>query len=69
MDKKPNVIYILADDMGYGDISALNGNCGFQTPNFDRLAAEGAKGCKTVFDVPPAYLSPLDGQELRAHLL
>ncbi len=34
-----------------------------------RLAAEGAKGCKTVFDVPPAYLSPLDGQELRAHLL
>lgn len=34
-----------------------------------RLAAKGAKGCKTVFDVPPAYLSPLDGQELRAHLL
>ena len=41
MDKKPNVIYILADDMGYGDISALNENCGFQTPNFDRMAAEG----------------------------
>lgn len=34
-----------------------------------RMAGEGAKGCKTVFDVPPAYLSPLDGQELRAHLL
>jgi len=26
-------------------------------------------GCKTVFDVPPAYLSNLDGAELRAHLL
>ena len=26
-------------------------------------------GCKTVFDIPPAYLSNLDGAELRAHLL
>lgn len=38
---KPNLIYILADDMGYGDISALNENCGFQTPNFDRMAKRG----------------------------
>ena len=29
MNKKPNVIYILADDMGYGDISAFNENCPF----------------------------------------
>ena len=34
-----------------------------------RMAAEGQTGCKTVFDVAPAYLSPLDGAELRAHLL
>ena len=34
-----------------------------------RLAQEGAKGCKTVFDVPPAYLSPKTGEELRAALL
>lgn len=34
-----------------------------------RMKAEGMKGCKTVFDVPPAYLSPLSGEELRAHLL
>ena len=34
-----------------------------------RLAAEGKTGAVTVFDVPPAYLSPLDGAELRAHLL
>ncbi len=30
-----------------------------------RLANEGQYGCKTVFDVPPAYLSPLSGEELR----
>ena len=34
-----------------------------------RLAAEGKTGAVTVFDVPPAYLSPLDGAELRAYLL
>lgn len=34
-----------------------------------RLAAEGATGCKTVFDIAPAYLSPLDGKTLRAHML
>ena len=34
-----------------------------------RLHKEGNYGCKTVFDIAPAYLSPLDGAELRAHLL
>ena len=34
-----------------------------------RMSQEGQKGCKTVFDVAPAYLSPLDGAELRKHLL
>ncbi|MBQ4537536.1 MAG: diaminopimelate dehydrogenase [Lachnospiraceae bacterium] len=34
-----------------------------------RLNAEGAKGCKTVFDIAPAYLSAQSGEELRAHLL
>ena len=34
-----------------------------------KLAAEGQTGCKTIFDIPPAYLSPLSGEELRAHLL
>ena len=34
-----------------------------------RMNQEGMKGCKTVFDVAPAYLSPLSGEELRAHLL
>ena len=34
-----------------------------------RLACEGQRGCKTVFDVPPAYLSPLTGEELRRKML
>ena len=34
-----------------------------------RMKQEGMKGCKTVFDVAPAYLSPMSGEELRAHLL
>ncbi len=34
-----------------------------------RMAGEGQTGCKTVFDFPPAYLSPKSGEELRAHLL
>lgn len=34
-----------------------------------RMASEGRTGCITLFDVPPAYLSPESGEELRAHLL
>ncbi len=34
-----------------------------------RLYKEGQKGCKTVFDIAPAYLSPMSGDELRAHML
>ena len=34
-----------------------------------RMKAEGMVGCKTAFDIAPAYLSRLSGEELRAHLL
>ena len=34
-----------------------------------RLNKEGSTGCKTVFDIAPAYLSPLSGDEIRARLL
>ena len=37
----PNIIYILADDMGVGDVKAYNPDCKFPTPNLDRLAADG----------------------------
>ena len=39
----PNIVYILADDMGPGDVSALNEKAAWKTPHMDRLAAEGMK--------------------------
>ncbi len=39
-DHRPNIIYIMADDLGYGDLSCF-GQTKFKTPNIDRLAAEG----------------------------
>jgi arylsulfatase A len=39
----PNIVYILADDMGYGDVSAYNPQSKIRTPNIDRLAAQGMR--------------------------
>lgn len=38
---KPNIVYILADDMGYGDLSCLNPSSKIQTKYLDQMAAEG----------------------------
>ncbi len=40
---KPNVIIILADDLGYGDVSAYNPGEKVSTPNIDRIASEGMR--------------------------
>ncbi len=40
--KKPNIIYIMTDDLGYGDVSCY-GQSKFQTPNIDKLANEGMR--------------------------
>ncbi len=40
--QKPNIIYILADDLGYGDLSCY-GQTNFATPNIDKLAETGIK--------------------------
>ena len=41
--RKPNILVIMADDVGYWNISAYNrGMMGYRTPNIDRIAAEGA---------------------------
>jgi len=39
--KKTNIVYILADDMGIGDVSALNKEAKLTTPNLDRLINQG----------------------------
>ena len=40
---RPNVIIILADDLGYGDVSCYNDESKVPTPNLDRLAVEGMR--------------------------
>lgn len=39
--KKPNIIYILADDLGYGDLKKFNPNGKIPTPNLDNMAENG----------------------------
>ncbi|HEX2474804.1 MAG TPA: sulfatase-like hydrolase/transferase [Lacipirellulaceae bacterium] len=39
----PNIVYILADDMGLGDIRSYNANSPVNTPNIDRIANEGMR--------------------------
>jgi len=41
--KKPNIVFIMADDMGYGDLGCYNKKSKIPTPNMDRLAAEGMR--------------------------
>jgi arylsulfatase A-like enzyme len=41
-DNRPNIIYIMADDMGYADLSCY-GRKEYQTPNLDKLASQGVK--------------------------
>lgn len=40
--KRPNVVLVFADDLGYGDLGCY-GAAGYQTPNLDRLAKEGIR--------------------------
>ena len=51
--QKPNIIFILADDMGYGDVSAYNKDSHIQTRHIDQMAANGvmftdAHSCSAV---------------------
>jgi len=42
-NKRPNIVFILADDLGYGDVTAYNPLAKTTTPNIDRLAEQGIR--------------------------
>ncbi|MCK4516280.1 MAG: sulfatase-like hydrolase/transferase, partial [Spirochaetaceae bacterium] len=42
-DQKPNIVFIMADDMGYGDVGCYNPQSKIPTPNMDWLSAEGVR--------------------------
>src|SRR5437660_9146470 len=49
-ERRPNVVVILADDQGWGDLSA-NGNTNLSTPHVDSLARDGAT-CERFYVCP-----------------
>ena len=53
--RRPNIVIILADDLGYGDL-ACYGHPKFRTANIDRMAAEGSK--LTQFNCPAPFCAP-----------
>ncbi|MBI5774368.1 MAG: sulfatase [Verrucomicrobia bacterium] len=53
--ERPNVILILADDLGYGDLGCY-GSSKNKTPNLDRMAAQGAR--LTHFNTPAPFCAP-----------
>ncbi len=53
--RRPNIIVILADDLGYGDLSCY-GNTRHKTPNLDRMAAEGVRF--SDFYTPMPFCAP-----------
>ena len=61
LEQKPNVLIILADDLGYGDISTY-GQTQYQTPNIDKIGEEGI--IVTSFYVPTPYCAPSRGSLL-----
>src|SRR5210317_2098292 len=54
--ENPNIIFILADDMGYGDLSCYNPESKIITPNIDNLAEEGMRF--TNAHAPAAWCTP-----------
>lgn len=52
---RPNIVLILADDLGYGDLGCY-AHPKFKTPHLDRLAVEGAR--LTQFNTPAPYCAP-----------
>lgn len=63
-DRKPNIVFILADDLGYGDVGCY-GQKYIQTPNIDQLASEGMMFTQAYAGAPvsaPSRASLMTGQ-------
>src|SRR5262249_50720689 len=61
---KPNIVFILADDLGYADVSCY-GQRDFTTPNIDRLAIEGLRftqGYSNSADCSPTRTALITGR-------
>lgn len=55
--KNPNVLIILVDDMGYGDMAAFNAESKIATPHLDQMAAEGMRFTDAHAPGPLCHLS------------
>src|SRR5258706_8486145 len=53
---RPNIVIILCDDLGYGDVKANNRDCKIATPHMDRIAREGVRF--TDAHTPSSVCSP-----------
>jgi arylsulfatase A-like enzyme len=58
---KPNIIYIMADDLGYADLSSY-GRKDYQTPNIDKLAAGGMNFLNAYSATPPTRTAFITGK-------
>ena len=70
-NKKPNIIYILADDLGYGDLGCY-GQKLIETPNIDKLAANGMRFTQHYSGAPVCacllYTSPSPRDRTRSRM-
>jgi len=63
-EQRPNIIYIMTDDMGYADLSCYGGNY-YSTPNIDKLASQGIKFLNAYSGAPictPTRVSFMTGR-------
>ena len=66
--EKPNLIFILADDLGYGDLSCY-GQKTLATPNLDRMAAEGMRFTAAQCGQTTCRLSDMAGSDYQISLI